>query len=553
MTASKANGRQVSGSSNGGDRTRTTPGEQGQDGPQKQKKTAFHMRLWTHLGLNVGMLEMMFKGALAPTIAIAIYQSTDFAERYSTLGYLVAVMSILSFPILPRAKFLQTMLINVIGVCIGSCIALLSIYCSVQARAHTTPPISTGPQSSSGGPSPGASVAPYNSSASAVCAIWLFFNIYFANTLRASRPQLQFPVIMYSIFANVASTYAPQFATMAQGISFTRRLLEAFLTGFAIATSVSFLIFPLTSRTVVFRSTTGYVGALRGAMKAQSRYLQSLENTDAFNALIKDEGKNEDASMKRHQSHSKQANSHRPSAEAQALKTAVATLGELHGKITGDLAFAKREVAYGNLDASEMSELIKLMRQVMLPIIGMSSIADIFDRIAKRRGWNNSAKDDTDPSDRSQETKDHEKSQWADIMKTQHSPFDTLTQVMDQGLQHILLTLGLEKQLELSKKAEQSSSSDLEAKGDVVEPGSKDFAKFLSKSMEDFYEQRNLTLDTWCRQKGIDTAVTHAQASYEPGGDSDGLLSDEHQRTQRSLYLILYVSGSPFLGQLPVL
>lgn len=171
-----------------------------------QKKSSFTKRTWDKLGLNVGVLSMMFKGALPPTIAISLYQWTGFAETYSTLGYLVAVMSILSFAILPRAKFVQTMLLNIIGICIGACVALLSIYCSVQARAHTTAHRANESKSASGGPSPGAAVAPYNSSASAVCAIWLFFNIYVSNTLRALRPQLQFPVIMYSIFANVAST-----------------------------------------------------------------------------------------------------------------------------------------------------------------------------------------------------------------------------------------------------------------------------------------------------------------------------------------------------------
>lgn len=170
-----------------------------------QKKPSFTKRIWENLGLNVGVLSMMFKGTLPPTIAIGLYQSTAFAETYSTLGYLVAVMSILSFAIMPRAKFFQTMLFNIIGIGIGACIALLTIYCSVQARAHTTAHQADTSPSASGGPSPGAAVVPYNSSASVVCAISLFFNIYVSNTLRALKPQLQFPVIMYSIFANVTS------------------------------------------------------------------------------------------------------------------------------------------------------------------------------------------------------------------------------------------------------------------------------------------------------------------------------------------------------------
>ncbi|KAL8878007.1 MAG: hypothetical protein Q9198_004095 [Flavoplaca austrocitrina] len=148
------------------------------------RKAPWMIRLWHKSGLNPGMLAMMLKGALAPTIAIALYQSTSFADHYSTLGYLVAVMSILSFVIMPRAKFFQTMLFNIIGICIDFCITLLSIYCSVQARAHTTTSTSNCPQSSSGGPSPDAAVAPYKSSASAVCAIWLFFSIYVSNALK---------------------------------------------------------------------------------------------------------------------------------------------------------------------------------------------------------------------------------------------------------------------------------------------------------------------------------------------------------------------------------
>ncbi|CAL8575786.1 hypothetical protein XPA_001690 [Xanthoria parietina] len=381
-------------------------------------------RLWQKSGLNIGMLAIMFKGALAPTIAIALYQSTAFADHYSTLGYLVAIMSILSFGIMPRAKFVQTMLFNIIGICIGFCITLLSIFCSVQARAHTTPPLSTGPKSSTGGPSPGASVAPYNS------------------------PQLQFPVIMYSIFANVASTYAPQFATMAQGIAFGRRLFEAFLTGFAIAIAVSFFVFPLTSRMVVLRTTTGYIKALSSALKAQSAYLQSLEDRNAFGQLPRWEDE-----------------AHR-GRETEKSPT-VGVITELHGKISGDLAFAKREIAYGKLDASELSEILKLMRQVMLPIIGMSSVADIFSRVAERQGWWIHEDDAPEHLGRSDEVKEMEMEQWSEIMRTLHQPFEVLTCWMNQGLQHVLFTLELEensvKQRNKTAHTSNDNSPDLEA------------------------------------------------------------------------------------------
>ena len=72
--------------------------------PQVQKENLLK-RTWNAIEKESMTLQLMFKGALAPTIAIAIYQSSRIAEIYSTVGYLVAIMSILSMPIMPRAKF----------------------------------------------------------------------------------------------------------------------------------------------------------------------------------------------------------------------------------------------------------------------------------------------------------------------------------------------------------------------------------------------------------------------------------------------------------------
>jgi hypothetical protein len=152
---------------------------------------------------------------------------------------------------MPRTKYFQTLILNIIGICIGSAIALLGIWSGVQARKHTTPPDSK---------------ATYNSSQAAVCAIWLFANIYFANVLRAKMPALNLPVIMYSIFTNVAFTYGPLFPTIGAGVSLIKQLLEGFLTAYAIATGVNLFIIPVSSRTVVFKEFTGYLGAVRGVM-----------------------------------------------------------------------------------------------------------------------------------------------------------------------------------------------------------------------------------------------------------------------------------------------
>ena len=318
---------------------------------------------------------------------------------------------------------------------------------------------------------------------------------------------------------------------MAQGIAFTKRLLEAFLTGFAIASGVSFFIFPVTSRTIVFKTAAGYVGALRGALKAQSAYLQSLEDKKNFGQPAKAEKKGKAPVS---QGDTRDTKGH-VSPEVKGLKAAIAGLGEIHGKLNGEIPFAKREIAFGKLNASEISEFSKLLRLIMLPIIGMGSVADIFDRVAERRGWNVAGEDDI---------KDQEKARWSEIMRTLHEPFETLTRAIDEGLQHTLFTLELEKRPKKTnhdQKADHttSDSAAVEAKGDVVEPGDRQFAGTLSKRIDIFYEQRRQTLDTWCRQRGLDVRSDQSK-TITSESKRDNLFS-EHASNQRQLYLILYM------------
>ena len=504
------------------------------------KKPSLIKKIWDRSGLNPGMLMIMVKGALPPAISLAVYQSTAFADVYLTLGYLVAIMSVLSFAILPRSKFIQTMLFNIIGVCIGAAVALLEIYCSVQARAHTSPSV----KATGNGPSPGAAVTTYNSSASAVSAIWLFFNIYVVNTLRASRPQLQFPVIIYSIFANVASVYAPNFPTMAAGISFAKRLLEAFLTGFGIATGVSLLIFPMSVRMTFFKQSAGFIAAVQSTLKIQIAYLQTLEKKDMFCTPTEpDENEKTQKSSKNRKGTTVKANG---SAEAQSLEIAMEALGGLYGKMHADVTFAKREVAWGKLDASDIDELLNLFQGIILPMTGMSSSADIFQRLAESRGW-------TQRETASSPKNEKSKIQWNEIMRTLHDPFQTVTETMHDGLQHALYTLELVKPPKKQRTSKKGSSDgapseDVEAEAGIMKPGDLEYAAYLTTKIDVFYEQRKTTLAVWCQQRGVkmdanpfeDPSQTTLNISTKNTIRTE--VPEEHANNQRRLYLVLYVS-----------
>lgn len=60
----------------------------------REKKPSNWKRVWQKSGLDATTLQLMFKGSLPPTIAIAIYQAKSVQERYGTLGYLVAIRSV---------------------------------------------------------------------------------------------------------------------------------------------------------------------------------------------------------------------------------------------------------------------------------------------------------------------------------------------------------------------------------------------------------------------------------------------------------------------------
>ena len=130
------------------------------------------------------------------------FQSSSVAKIYTTLGYLVSIMAFFSFATQPRARFVQTMILNVFGVCLSAACMLLTIYCAAKARERTENAVENN--------SPNSSVieVSYNSSASAVIGVWLCVYIYLIHVGRALRPQYSVTGTILSFFVIVASVNA---------------------------------------------------------------------------------------------------------------------------------------------------------------------------------------------------------------------------------------------------------------------------------------------------------------------------------------------------------
>ena len=184
--------------------------------------------------------------------------------------------------------------------------------------------------------------------------------------------------------------------------------------------------------------------------------------------------------------------------------------------------------------------------------IGMSTITDIFERIAERRGWVRTAQrsefDDAEAweHDPGEEAKRNEKEIWNDIMKQLHCSFEVVSNAIDEGLEHAGLLLEFIKPSKANKFP--AADVDVEAKGDVIKSGDKGFSDYLEKKLADFYSKRGQTLKTWARGRGL--SAEQFDAAKSPGIDDSKTTPDEnhHRRDQQQLYLILYME---FLVRLP--
>ena len=511
--------------------------------PAAPKKPSIVQRTMTKLKLSPITFILMIKMALPPVIALAVEQNTEAAQFFTTLGYLPAIIATLGVAIMPRAKFLQTILLNVLFTCLSAAVALLQLYCGVKARENTSPPITPQDIQEAKAKSPnGVLRPPYNSSQNAVVGLWLFFNIWLINTVRASRPQLQIPAIVYSIFANIAGVYGPGLPTTEDSLMFVRKLLICFLTGFGYATFVSLVVFPISNRKVWFVQTAGYVKTIQAALMNQLAYFQTLEKEDMFSIGATLTGEDAKGSKK-----SKKARPTLSPAEAgtQKIKATLMGMGELMGKLHGDIAFAKRELAWGKLNAEDISELFRLLQLLALPMIGLASTGDVFHRLAIKRGW----LDDVKKGDEGEDEAVHRvRKHWNDIMVALHDPLQvTITEIID-GLQHALYRLELAPNPNAKKSSKKGAATniaeDVEAEAGVVKAGDPKYREHLATRIGKIRDMRMAAIKTVLTEKM--TRTNDLPGALDPDTKEKGVDSADEKKRRESLegqlFLILYVS-----------
>jgi hypothetical protein len=333
-------------------------------------------------------------------------------------------------------------------------------------------------------------------------------------------------------------TSSVRLTTMDMGEIFIRRLLTTFCTGFALGAGVAFFIIPITCRTVLFKEMGGYLGLLQGSLKAQTAYMQSLSGATLMGLT----------------SHQNGAGSHKKkkktmgldnSPEALQLKAMMKALTEMHGKVHGDLPFAKREVAYGKFSGKDLDDIFYHFRAIFLPLLGMSTLADVFDRIYEARGWKPDTAEGTEGSTklRNREGDSVPEAQlnrsverWDAVLLAMRKPFEHLNETMIEAIEHCALTLELKKAPKKKKGTE-----DVEANADSVKPGTKEYAAHYENRTREVYHHMIDALKEW------------ATAEKEVVADVEKLVSEGHLgedvqlkrwdgKEQAQLFLVLYMA-----------
>lgn len=458
-----------------------------------------------------------------------MYQSDVVAHEYTTVAYLIPVAAMFSRSSSPRGKFLHFLVQGLVLICFGAASSILMVFCCVKARQHT---------SSSREETIAAAAAsttdilstPYNTAASVVAAVWLFVQTYIVNTLRGYDPQLAIPVQMHCMFFFVAATEAPDYTSVSAGFAFVKRLLLSMLTGLALATATHFLIFPETSRDGVLKLMGEYMTTLQDALKVQASYFESMEKVDMF-VRMRTLNLTEEKRLYR--------------AKADATKDAGRRVSRMHAALSNELPFAKREVAYGKKPGpGELGEIFKHLRSTMLPIIGLSTAVDVFDRVMEWNNWARPADEGGIVDLKNDAVHARMVHDWNGIMASKHDHFAQIIEVMDEGLQHVAYQLNVAKRQKKQKQQKNDTHKDIEAaSAQSNRPGEEGFSRYLEAKCDVFYKARSVTLREWCEDKGIALPEDYF---YYPSDQPIQLPENvpgelPQDRNERQLHILLYV------------
>lgn len=439
---------------------------------------------------------MAIKASIPPTILLCAIQSNTWINMFKTQSYLAAIISICVPATLPRAKLVEYNFQLAFAVVLSYCWTLLGGWSGLQARKHTI----NSPEESND----------YNSSASAVSAIFMMFWIWCAFTLKSAFPNWGLQCTWAGIFAVSTFPVVAKSSTMQDVFYQATTILEVLLAGQAVGFVNALIVFPQSCRGVFRKDMRACLDGLVAVMQAQKRCIEDFRSKKIC------DGENERNTAVRE------------------LQKALQVLINSIMKTRGDVEYAEREVAWDRLDHPQLETISSILADLIPPASGLGSVADMLQLAADghcRSPPAGAVNGDAETGDKAQSQQ-----YWHNLEEKMHKQSYRISEAIIEGVEHTKLRLELKPRFSLLSKVH-ARKTDEESQAFSMRPGDSSFLK----SYQDVF-------DTCCvLGQGTDKAhgeklLDHYIQHRPQIGDIGEITPEAHSDTLR-YFLLLHVSG----------
>ncbi|PNP39586.1 hypothetical protein TGAMA5MH_08605 [Trichoderma gamsii] len=389
-----------------------------------------------HQTLDWYTATMAIKASIPPAVLVCAIQSDSWINHFKTNAYLAPIISTCVLPALPRAMLVRHNMRLTFAIVVAYCWALLAGWCGVQARHHTTNNLND--------------ISAYNSSAEAVVAIFFIFCIWFTFTVKSAFPNWALHCTLAGILTVALLPSLARAPTMSDVIAESNVILEAFLVGQAVGLVNALILFPQSCRGLFRKDIELCLDGLVAVIQAQRKCM-------------------EDISLKKAPAVGEEENG---SSSISQLEDALQRFVKAVGKARQDGKYAACEISWGVFDHAKLEEISSLLVDLIPPVSGLSSVADMLQLHVEGCNIVGDAGDDSGSDEASNITSRDDG--WQHLEAAMHQNSRHMSETMVKGVEHAKLRLeSTNGRILLNKR--RARKNDKEHEAGITLPGDSSF------------------------------------------------------------------------------
>lgn len=454
-----------------------------------------------HQTLDWYTATMAIKASIPPAVLVCAIQSDSWINHFKTNAYLAPIISTCVLPALPRAMLVRHNMRLTFAIVVAYCWALLAGWCGVQARHHTTNNLND--------------ISAYNSSAEAVVAIFFTFCIWFTFTVKSAFPNWALHCTLAGILTVALLPSLARAPTMSDVIAESNVILEAFLVGQAVGLVNALILFPQSCRGLFRKDIELCLDGLVAVIQAQRKCM-------------------EDISLKKAPAVGEEENG---SSSISQLEDALQRFVKAVGKARQDGKYAACEISWGVFDHAKLEEISSLLVDLIPPVSGLSSVADMLQLHVEGCNIVGDAGDDSGSDEASNITSRDDG--WQHLEAAMHQNSRHMSETMVKGVEHAKLRLeSTNGRILLNKR--RARKNDKEHEAGITLPGDSSFLNSFRDVFETGrgFSQENEDMNN---KELLDCYIQHRPQV----GDLNQYTSEMHYNTLR-YFLFLHVRNPSY-------